>query len=65
MQESIQNDFSFDFSSTMVEFLTGIFVDQKKPVVTEKHEFEQRHVSKLNIIFGNFILSSFWCKEQN
>ena len=44
-QGSLKNDISFESSRTKVELWTEIFMDQIKPVVTEKPEFEKRHLS--------------------
>ena len=46
MQESIETGFFNETSSTKVECLSEIFVEQIEPVVNEKHEFQKRHASK-------------------
>ena len=57
-------DFSIESSSAKVVFSTEIFWDQMEHVVTEKHEFKNRHVSKLKILLGNFGLLSFITKYK-
>ena len=52
MPRSIKKNFSNEKSSTKSEFLTEVFLEQSKPVVTEKHEHEERHLSELIILFG-------------
>ena len=51
-QGPIKKEISFNSSSAKVEFWIEIFMDQVKPVVTEKHEFEKRHVSRFRNLFG-------------
>ena len=50
VQGSLRNDFSIESSFTNVEASTEIFMDQIKPLITEKHEFEERHLSSLLIL---------------
>ena len=40
-------------------------MEEIKPLVTEKHEFEYRDESNLLALFGIYGLSGFWCKEQS
>ena len=50
----LKNALLIESSATKVEFLTELFMDQNKPVVTERREFQKRHTSKLIITLGNF-----------
>ena len=63
MQGSIKNEFSVEFSSTKLEFLIEIFMDQIEPVVTEKYEFQKRHVSKLRNLFGKIWTIKFMAQR--
>ena len=47
MQGPIYEKFFIDFSSNKAKFLTDIFIDEIRSVVTEKNDSEKRHASKL------------------
>ena len=53
MQGSLKDYFHIKSSSTYVDFLTEIFMDQVKAVVTEKHEFGKQPVPIFLILFQN------------
>ena len=44
--------------------LIATLVEEKKPVVADKYDFECRDESKVMAINGNFGPSRFWCKKK-
>ena len=46
-----------------VKALMEALVEEVKPVVTKKHEFDSQDESLSNALFGTFKLTEFLCKD--
>ena len=57
--------FSYESSSSEMEFFTRIFMDQIQPEVGKKHELASDKYQNCYRFLGKFGLSSVRCKEQN
>ena len=58
------NAFLIKSSPAIMKFLIESVMEEIKPLVVEKEEFEYREVSKLLELSGTFGLSGLWRKEQ-
>ena len=54
MQGPTEKQTSLEYCPTLVLFSIEIFMRLNKIVVTEKHELEERHLSKIKTLFGMF-----------
>ena len=59
------NDFSSASSLTAVNFPSKTFLEEMKPVVMVKNEFESRHKSRRIAQLEILQLTNFWAKESN
>ena len=65
LTQSSEKKFSFLFCSTNGTFPTEILLEKIEPVLTEKHEFEDRDKLKTLEFSGIFGILTFWTKKQH